>query len=36
VETKENHYNAWLHGYAIFIACATFLLIIAGGARNLE
>jgi cytochrome c oxidase assembly protein subunit 15 len=31
VETKENHYNAWLHGYAIFIACATFLLIIAGG-----
>jgi cytochrome c oxidase assembly protein subunit 15 len=31
VETKENHYNAWLHGYAIFIAGATFLLIIAGG-----
>ena len=31
METKENHYNAWLHGYAIFIAGATFLLIIAGG-----
>ncbi len=23
-------YNRWLHGYAIFVACATFLLIIAG------
>ena len=31
METKENHYNAWLHGYATFIAGATFLLIIAGG-----
>ncbi len=23
-------YNRWLHGYATFVACATFLLIIAG------
>ncbi|MBZ5514436.1 MAG: COX15/CtaA family protein [Acidobacteriia bacterium] len=29
-ETNEDHYNAGLHAYAIFVACATFLLIIAG------
>ena len=26
----EQEHNSWLHGYAIFVACATFLLIIAG------
>lgn len=31
METKENCYNAWLHGYAVLVAGATFLLIIAGG-----
>jgi heme a synthase len=25
-----SRYNRWLHGYASFVACATFLLIIAG------
>ena len=25
-----SRYNRWLHAYAIFVACATFLLIIAG------
>jgi cytochrome c oxidase assembly protein subunit 15 len=25
-----SRYNRWLHGYAIFVACATFLLIVAG------
>jgi heme a synthase len=25
-----SRYNRWLHGYATFVACATFLLIIAG------
>jgi heme a synthase len=25
-----SRYNRWLHGYANFVACATFLLIIAG------
>jgi heme a synthase len=25
-----SRYNRWLHSYAIFVACATFLLIIAG------
>jgi cytochrome c oxidase assembly protein subunit 15 len=29
-DTKEDHYSTWLHTYAIFVACATFLLIIAG------
>ncbi len=27
---NERKYNSWLHGYAIFVAGATFLLIIAG------
>jgi len=27
---SERKHNSWLHGYAIFVACATFLLIIAG------
>jgi len=26
----SSRYNRWLHGYAILVACATFLLIIAG------
>jgi heme a synthase len=25
-----SRYNRWLHGYAVFVACATFLLIVAG------
>jgi cytochrome c oxidase assembly protein subunit 15 len=27
---SERKHNSWLHGYAIFVACATFLLVIAG------
>jgi len=27
---NASRYNRWLHGYAILVACATFLLIIAG------
>ena len=26
----RSQYNRWLHGYATFVACATFLLIVAG------
>ena len=27
---SAGHYNPWLHGYVVFVAAATFLLIIAG------
>ena len=26
----SEHYNPWLHGYVIFVACATLFLIVAG------